>query len=389
MRIDLIILLFIPLVIYRSRHSGFVRQLFASIGLFGGLLVGRWLTPYALHHVDTLNERAFLAVITLLGISLVGLSLGEIIGLLIKHRYVNQLKLNKLDNIMGGAVTGTTLLLCCWLLAVGASRVPELGLQEQVAESKIVRSLNTVLPPAPNVLADISRLINPNSFPDVFIGNEPIPRTDVNLPALGSLADAVTLTRDSVVRIEGQGCGSIVTGSGFVIGEDLIATNAHVVAGIKNPYVQDVGGTHKGTVVVFDPKLDFAIIRVNDLAGSPIPLNTATVKSGTPAVVLGYPGGGNLAAGPAAVTSKLKASGHDIYGKGRTVRTIYEIKATIESGNSGGPLIDVEGKVIGVIFAESTSADQIGYALTTESITKYLEQAANRQQAVPVGKCTG
>src|SRR5262249_34430380 len=149
----------------------------------------------------------------------------------------------------------------------------------------------------------------------------------------------------------------------------------------------DANGTHIGSVVWFDPQLDFAVIRTNGLAGSALPIATDTKSTGAPGAVLGYPGGGDFNAGPAAILDEFQARGPDIYGNGHTTRDIYEIQAEIVPGNSGGPLVAKDGKVMGVVFAEATSYDHVGYALTTLQITAEINQAAHRTRAVTTGQC--
>jgi S1-C subfamily serine protease len=385
MLVDLIIVLLVVAAVYRSRLNGFVRQACATVGFFGGLLIGRALEPYTVNLSHTTSTRGFIAGITLLAVALLGMTAGEYLGISLKNRLV-KIKLNRVDNSLGSVLTAVSVLFSLWLLATVAMSFPS-SFQTQIKHSHIIAGLNDVLPPAPTVIADISRLINPNGFPDVFIGSEPIPRGDVNLPALGELSTAVNADKDSVVRVQGQGCGGIVSGSGFVVRDGLIVTNAHVVAGISEPYVQDANGTHRGEAIWFDSKLDLAILKVSGLAGQPLPFAVQKATSGQATAVLGYPGGGKFMAGPAAVLDELTASGHDIYGRGHTLRDIYEIKATIIPGNSGGPLIDKTGHVLGVVFAESTSYKKVGYTLTNSQVTGEIQQAVDRNKIVSTGQC--
>ena len=191
-----------------------------------------------------------------------------------------------------------------------------------------------------------------------------------------------------MVKVDGQGCGGIVEGSGFVVGSDLVATNAHVVAGIAHPNVEDSNGTHSATVIWFDPNLDFAVLQVDNLAGKSLVIDSGSVSSDTPAAVLGYPGGGPFNVGPAVVLDQFTATGRNIYGQGSTDRDVYEIDATVIPGNSGGPLIARDGTVIGVVFAgESTSYPHTGYALTTSQITSEINQAAAQDQPVSTRTC--
>jgi len=280
-----------------------------------------------------------------------------------------------------------SVLVAVWLAASILIRMPYPGLQNNIRDSRIIALLTRSLPAAPNIIADLGHLIDPNGFPDVFIGSEPNPPEHINLPSSGALASAVEKDKASVVKIEGQGCGGIVEGSGFVVGNNLVATNAHVVAGIHRPYVQDSNGTHSATAVWFDPDLDFAVLRVSNLAGSPLVISAAKVPRNTPAAVLGYPGGGGFTADPASVLDQFTASGRNIYNQGSTDRDIYEIAADIIPGNSGGPLVKADGTVIGIIFAESTTYNHVGYALTTSQPMQEINQAAAQDQPVSTGGC--
>ena len=221
----------------------------------------------------------------------------------------------------------------------------------------------------------------------VFAGHEPTPKNSVGLPDLGQLQAAVDRDKASVVKVEGQGCGGVVEGSGFVVGSGLIATNAHVIAGIAKPYVQDSNGTHTATPIWFDPDLDFAVLRASNLAGHSLVISSSKVASGTPAAALGYPGGGSFKADPAAVLDQFTASGRNIYGNGHVNRAVYEVQADIIPGNSGGPLVGKDGSVIGVIFAQSTTYEHVGYALTTAQVSTELDQAIARNQTVTTGRC--
>ena len=386
MLIDLLIILFAASTVYRTWGGGFVRQFLASGGFFGGLFLGRWLEPYTIGFVHTPASRAVVTAVTILGVALACLAIGEFIGLKLKYHLLGK-QLNKFDNALGALLSVASVLISAWLLAAVANNLPRSGLSVALNQSKIIAALDRALPSAPTVIADLGKLIDPNGFPNVFIGSEPIPKGNVSLPALGSLQNAVNTDKNSVVRIQGQGCGGVVYGSGFVVGTNLVATNAHVVAGISQPQVQDVNGTHGGRVIWFDPNLDLAVLRVNGLAGKPLSLNKATVASGAPAAVLGYPGGGPFTADPAAVLNEFEASGQNIYNSGHVLRAVYEIQATVIPGNSGGPLVSENGTVIGVVFAESTSYDHVGYALAMSKVISEIQTASQDYQTVSTGAC--
>jgi S1-C subfamily serine protease len=384
--IDIAIVIFAISALYRGREIGFVRQLFSTVGFFGGLFLGAWLQHYTVHWAHSQAGRSLITLATTLGCALLLLSVGEYVGIKLKHKVVLK-RINILDNGFGGLLSVISLLLTIWLLAAVVSSVPLQGLQSQLRESRIVRALDRALPSAPSVIGSLGRLVDPNGFPQVFIGGDPTPNKQVSVPSLGDLQAAVDQDRESVVKIEGQGCGGVVEGSGFVVGSNLVATNAHVVAGISRPYVQDGDGTHGGTVIWFDPRLDFAVLRVPNLAGHSLVVTDKRVPVGAPAAVLGYPGGGSFVARPAAVSNQFTASGRDIYDRGNTQREVYELRADIIPGNSGGPLVAEDGTVIGVIFAESTDYPHTGYALTSDQVKTEINQAASQNQAVSTGQC--
>jgi S1-C subfamily serine protease len=386
MLIDIAIVLFALSALYRGREIGFVRQLGSTAGFFGGLFLGAWLEPHTVNLVHSPASRSVVTILTTLGGAFIFLTLGEYLGVRIKRRVLLK-RVNLVDNGLGAVLGVLSLLVSAWLLAAVLATLPSPSIQSTLHDSHIIRFLDNELPAAPTVIADLGRLVDPNGFPQVFIGNEPSPPTTSSVSLSAALAAAINRDQPSVVKVEGQGCGGIVTGSGFVVNNGEVATNAHVVAGISQPYVKDSNGTHRATVVWFDPELDYAVLRVNNLAGSSLVLHAGHVSHGTAAAALGYPGGGPFAAEGATVLDEFMATGRDIYGQGTTDRNIYEIQADIIPGNSGGPLVMANGAVIGVVFAQSTTYQHVGYTLTTDKVISETAQAAGRNQSVSTGQC--
>lgn len=386
MLVDLIIILLFLTALIRGREIGLTRQLFSTLGFFVGLFIGAALEPHLIGHASSALSRAVLTLGVTLGCAMLFLSIGEYIGILLKTKLM-PLKVNSVDVILGSIASGLTLLLSIWLIAPILVTLPFPGLQQAVRSSWIVSRIDRSLPAAPNVFADLGHIIYPNGFPQVFTGLEPSLPTNTPLPDLGTLNAAVQKDQASVVKVEGRGCGGIVEGSGFVAGTDFVVTNAHVIAGVTNPEVLDTNGEHSTTTVWFDPNLDLAVLRVQGLAGNPLAINTSHMPNGTASAVLGYPGGGGFTADPATTLSEFTAVGRNIYGQGQTSRDVYGVKANIIPGNSGGPLVTRDGSVIGVVFAESTTYNQVGYALTTPQVVSELHQAEARNTAVSTGPC--
>jgi len=244
------------------------------------------------------------------------------------------------------------------------------------------------LPSAPSFVTKLGRLINPNGFPQVFSGLEPSTSKNVALPDLGEFNAALRKTAPSVVKIEGRGCGGIVEGSGFVAADGIVVTNAHVVAGVASPYIVDNDGRHTATAIWFDPDLDLAVLRASGLAGAPLAMSAEPLRNGADAAVLGFPAGGDFSAKAAKIIEQFMANGRNIYDQGNTVRDVYEVKADIIPGNSGGPLIDQQGTVRGVVFAQSTTYDKVGYVLAMQKVIADVLQAEARNQVVGTGSCT-
>jgi S1-C subfamily serine protease len=388
MLIDVIIVVFVVLSIIHGRRIGFVQQFLLAVGFITGLFIGGKLQPFVLSYTDTVLSRALVSLIVIIGLATIVGRIGESVGMGVKRRLQQTTLSNKIDGILGSIAGFVTVLASVWLLTPLLSGLPAPSLQRAIQSSNIVSKLNDSLPSSPQFISSFGRLINPNGFPDVFVGLDRQPlKPDAPLPSLGELQTAVQQTRPSIVKLEGRGCGGIVEGSGFIAGEDIVMTNAHVVAGVTKPIIVDTEGEHDATVIWFDPSLDVAILRTDGLVGKPLTIKTENVPRGTASVVVGYPGGGGFTASPSVILDQFAAEGRDIYSKNLTNRDLYELKADIIPGNSGGPVLDKEGTVIGLVFAESTTYDDIGYALTMNAVAKDLHQALQRNQAVSTGAC--
>lgn len=388
MIIDILLGLLLVGAIYRGREIGMVRQMLSLAGFTLGIFAGAWLQPHLVNSANTTASRAMLSFLIILASALLVLTIGEYAGVWLKRKLQHAMTADKADAILGSMVGVASFLVGIWLVYPLVVSLPAPGLQQLLKQSAIISRLNATLPPAPQVLSSIDHLINPNGFPDVFAGLERTPvQTDAPLPDLGDLQAAVQKTRPSVVKVEGRGCGGIVEGSGYIAAKDVVITNAHVVAGVNRPTVIDQAGRHTASAIWFDPNLDMAVLRVEGLAGAPLQTATSIAGRGTASVVVGYPGGGGFTAKPASVLDQFTATGRNIYGEGATNRSIYELKADIIPGNSGGPLLDKNGTVIGLIFAQSTTYDQVGYALTMQPVVDGLNQALARNQTVSTAQC--
>lgn len=389
--IDILIILLFLTGLMRGVEVGLIRQVCTTIGLLIGAAIGVLIEGKLVGVVHTPAMKALLALLIITALVGIFIGIGGTIGDTIRGRIERARRLKILDILdrgLGSIVAGLTVLVVVWLGASLFNNVPLRSLQQQVRSSTIVAALDRTFPPIPGAVTKLGHLINPNTFPNVFTGLEPRINTNAPLPSIGELNPAVSEDRASVVKIEGLGCGGISEGSGFIAGNGLVITNAHVVAGVQHPYIIDGLGQHSTTVVLFDPDLDIAILRTSGLAGQPLSLSDSTAANGTAAAVLGYPGGGGFTAHPASVLQVFKAVGQNIYNQGQTERQVYSIKAIVRPGNSGGPLINKSGQAIGVVFAESTTYNDVGYALAMGPVHTELNQAQGLTGAVGTGRCT-
>jgi S1-C subfamily serine protease len=249
----------------------------------------------------------------------------------------------------------------------------------------VLRALDSVAPRPPGFLARVEAIIAGVNFAPVFSGLEPLSPSPQPLPTSVD-TPGVRTAQSETLKIQGYGCGGIVFGSGFPVGPGLVLTNAHVVAGTQGTTVRNSAGRSlPARVVLFDSQRDVAILYVPQLALPPLP--EASAGRGTEGAAIGYPGGGGEQVSPAVVNGEVKAEGRDIYGQRLVVRSIWIIQAKVEPGNSGGPLVDLNGSVIGVIFAASTSSPGQAYALTDAEVQPDIDQAQGRITSVPVGAC--
>jgi S1-C subfamily serine protease len=265
---------------------------------------------------------------------------------------------------------------------------------QQVNNSLALQTLDKVMPtPARTMFSDFRRLLAENStYAQVFsgIGAErilSIPAPDPNVLSSAGFRAA----QDRVVRVQGvaPSCQRSIEGSGFVISRDHIMTNAHVVAGVtQHQTVTTTGGTTlRATVVFYDPQVDVAVLYVPGLNLSPLRF-ASQARPGDNAVVAGFPlDAHDLHTVPARIGGIQNAQGPNIYQTSTVIRQIYEIRAVVESGNSGGPLLSPEGTVDGVVFAAAVGVADTGFALTAAQVAADAQAGAQATSGVSTMGC--
>ena len=369
----------------RGYQLGLGQVVLPTAGLIGGFLLGVRLVPYGMQLVDQPLAKLAVAILGTAALATLGAAIGSAVARRFDHAS-DRLHLGPITRTLGAALQAAMVLVLAWLLASGLTTVTAYDLGKQVQSSPIIQALNATLPAPPDIVSRLRALIRPNGFPNVFLAGEPQPTPVTPGPPVDP---AVILTAErSVVKVVGIGCGGLVEGSGFVVSPGVVVTNAHVVAGVHGLVVEDPTGKHEATVVHFDPDEDVAVLRVPSLRDPAIATDPDLVASGSSAAVLGHPGGGSLRANDAVILSETTAIGQNIYDQGTVRRHIYEVAATIEPGNSGGPLIGTDGRVIGIVFAKSVSQENVGYALVWGEVAPQVEASLASTAPVATGACS-
>lgn len=365
-------------------RQGFVVGVLGLFGFLGGGLVGSQLaTPLA----DLFGAKGHAPLLGL-GALFVFASLGQLIattvGSIIRRRLVWK-PLRQLDSVAGASVSVISLLLVAWLIGQAVATSPFVGAARQVRHSKILTEVDKILPDGGRkIVASLRRLVSDSGFPPIFDGLAPerVAPADPPDPAVVN-SPAVKAARPDIVKVRGvaPSCSRQLEGSGFIYASQRVMTNAHVLAGVKDPTVEANGKVYDSVVVLFDYNRDVAILYVPGLVNKPLAFDGVAPVGGS-AVVAGYPLDGPFDAKPARIRTREVLRGPNIYQSSTVEREIYTLRAKVRSGNSGGPLLAPDGTVYGVIFATSVDDPETGYALTAKEVSS--DAAAGRTAVTKV-----
>ena len=359
-------------------RQGLIVGAMTLFGFGAGAFIGSRFAPLVLAKG---SESPYAPLCAALGALLAGALIAvavESIALGLKAKLIRRPVLHLADGAGGAALIAAVALGLAWVFGAVALHAPGTArLRADVQESLILRSLNQVLPPSGPVLNALDRV---DPAPSVLGPAAPVARPD------GAIAtdSEVLAAGGSVVRVLGTACGLGVEGSGWVVRPHLIVTNAHVVAGSDDTTVTTSGGAElDATPVYYDPADDLALLWI-DATMPPLPVSDRR-DPGADAAVLGYPENGPYAVTPARLGETRPTISEDSYGRGPIDRTIVALRGAVRSGNSGGPLVDGSGRVVGTVFAATTSGTPGGFAIPAEDVRGAIARALD---SVSTGPCT-
>jgi len=392
--LDLILIVVVAAFAVSGYRQGFIVGILSFLGFVGGALLGAEFGPsIARALVGGQTQQDVIAVVLLVSFAVIGQFIASSVGAAMRST-VTWHSATVADSVGGSLVSMVAVLLIAWVVGSVLIQSPFPVVDTQVNNSLVLQTLDRFMPtPAKTMFSDFRRLLATNStYAEVFsgIGAErlfPIAAPDpAVLDSPGYLA-----ARSRVVKVQGvaPSCSRSIEGSGFVISPDHVLTNAHVVAGVtaRQTVTTESGVTLPATVVFYDPQVDVAILYVPQLDLSPLRFS-GPANPGDSAVVAGYPlDAPSLQTVPARIGDVQDAQGPNIYDTSTVTRQIYEIRALVQSGNSGGPLLSPAGTVDGVVFAAAVGVSDTGFALTAAEVTNDASAGANLTAPVSTGAC--
>ncbi len=390
--LDLLLLGLAAVFAVSGYRQGFIIGSLSFIGFVGGAVLGAEYGPAISRAiVGGPTQQDVVAVILLVSFAIVGQFVASSVGAYVRQTMTSPSS-TTIDSVGGSAVSILSMLLIAWAIGsvLTASSFPVVV--RQVNNSVVLGTMDRVMPSqAKTMFSEFRRLLASGPFPQVFSGIGAAHLFAVASPDPAVLnSPGYLAARSRVLKVQGTApsCDRSIEGTGFVYAPDHLLTNAHVVAGVTQGLtVTTVDGVrYPATVVFYDPQVDIAVLYVKGLNLTPLQFDNQA-QAGDSAVVAGYPLDHDFTAKPARIGGTQVAVGPDIYQTGTVKRQIFEVRADVEPGNSGGPLLSPSGTVYGVVFAAAVDTAQTGFALTAAEVAADAQAGATQKYQKPTGIC--
>jgi S1-C subfamily serine protease len=391
--LDLALLVIAVAFAVSGYRQGFIVGSLSFVGFVGGAVLGAEFGPAISRAiVGGQTQQDVVAVVLLVVFAIIGQFVFSSVGAYVRQTMTSPSS-TVLDSIGGAGVSILSMLLIAWAIGSVLTASSFEGVVKQVDNSVVLGTMDKVMPSqAKTMFGEFRRLLASGPFPQVFSGIGAAHLFAVSAPDPAVLnSPGYLAARSRVLKVDGTAlsCDRTIEGTGFVFAPDHIMTNAHVVAGVNQGLTvttSDGHPYHDVKVVLYDPQVDIAVLYVPGLDMTPLQFDTQA-KPGDSAVVAGYPLDEGFTQRPARIGGTQNAVGPDIYQTGQVSRQIYEIRAEVKPGNSGGPLLSPSGTVDGVVFAAAVDNSNTGFALTAGEVASDAKMGANQTSRISTQGC--
>lgn len=392
--VDVLVVLLVIAAAVSGFRQGLITALFTLVSAVAGAIAAVKLAPLAMDLVDDSAAKIAIGIACVV----VGVGIGEVVGSLLGRAISSRISwrpAQAVDRTLGIFGYSLAVLLVIWMVAVPLASVPWPWLSSTIRSSTVLGEVDKVMPDeARDLSTGLRQVFNDSGFPAILDPLAPTPGTTEVSPPDTAATDnaAIAAAAPSILKVRAvsESCSRRMEGTGFVIGPHKILTNAHVVAGAARAGVEVGDDVLTGSVVVYDPDLDIAVLDVPELStGIPaLTFASTPASAGDDAVVAGYPLDGPYTLSPARVRTTIDLRGPNIYSSSTVTREVYTIRAQVRPGNSGGPLLAADGSVLGVIFGGAIDSEDVGFALTAAQVADVVQAGLADDTPTSTQVCT-
>lgn len=385
-RLDLVIVVVTVVGIVSGLRRGLARHTLSWGGWVLGAPAATAVSASLLEHVGApgSSRRLVIGLTLVLVAGVVGSTMGRALGSRL-HGLLERLRLGAVDTVLGGLAGVAVVVFTLWIFVPAMANVAGWPSQA-VRGSTIARNVVDRLGDPPSSLNGLSDGLGLSGLPQVFDSLHRAPSVAAPPDSVPLGAETLAAVQRSVVKVSGEACGRRVSGSGVVVGRELVVTNAHVVAGVTEPSVlSPEDQPFSARAVAFDPARDVAVLAVPGLDRGVIEWGTAS--AGEEGAAVGYPGGGSQQVMAARIAEQVTAVGRDIYDDAETTRQVLIIGSKLQPGDSGGALVGGDGRLDGLVFAVAPDREGVAYALARAEVQPVIDAAGGVSGPVDTGRC--